>query len=104
MKNKNIENAKSAENTKSTKENEMISLIPKMNNYREILEYAKKNYSNNIAYKYKKNPEEKPAKYVEKTYNETIKDVKALATALLKRGLANKRVALIGENRYEWLC
>lgn len=102
MKNKNIENAKSAENTKSTKENEMISLIPKMNNYREILEYAKKNYSNNIAYKYKKNPEEKPAKYVEKTYNETIKDVKALATALLKRGLANKRVALIGENRYEW--
>ena len=32
-----------------------------------------------------------------------MKDVKALATALLDMGFKGKRVALIGENRYEWV-
>ena len=62
-----------------------------------------KNYANNIAYKYKKNPEEKPVKYVEKKYSQVVKDVKALATALLDMGFKGKRVALIGENRYKWV-
>lgn len=62
-----------------------------------------KNYANNIAYKYKKNLEEKPVKYVEKKYSQVVKDVKALATALLDMGFKGKRVALIGENRYEWV-
>ena len=76
--------------------------LPKMNNYRELLDYVEKNYSNNIAYKYKENLEEKPVKYVEKKYSQVVKDVKALSTALLDLGLKGKRVALIGENRYEW--
>ena len=79
-----------------------IEIIPQMANYREMLEYARKNYSNNIAYKYKENLEDKVPKYIEKKYSEVIKDVKALATALLKLGLKGKRIALIGENRYEW--
>lgn len=83
-------------------EKKNITMIPKMDNYREILEYAEKNYTSNIAYKYKRNPEEKPTKYIEKTYNETIKDVKRLATALLNRGFGKKRIALIGDNKYEW--
>ena len=62
-----------------------------------------KNYANNIAYKYKKSLEEKPAKYVEKKYSQVVKDVKALATTLLDMGFKGKRVALIGENRYEWV-
>lgn len=62
-----------------------------------------KNYANNIAYKYKKNLEEKPVKYVEKKYSQVVKDVKALATALVDMGFKGKRVALIGENRYEWV-
>ena len=82
---------------------EEIKELPKMSNYREILEYAQKNYSNNIAYKYKENIEEKPAKYVEKKYSQVVKDVKALATALLDLGFKGKRIALIGENRYEWV-
>ncbi len=78
-------------------------LIPKMNNYREVLKYAEKNYGNNIAYKYKKSLEEKPTKYIEKKYSQVAKDVKALATALLDLGFKGKRIALIGENRYEWI-
>ena len=34
---------------------ESKELIPKMRDYRELLEYAEKNYANNVAYKYKKN-------------------------------------------------
>lgn len=79
-----------------------IKIIPQMGNYREMLEYARKNYSNNIAYKYKENLTDTPVKYVEKKYSQVVKDVKALATALLKLGLKGKKIALIGENRYEW--
>lgn len=62
-----------------------------------------KNYADNIAYKYKKKLEEKPTKYVEKKYKDVVKDVKALSTALLDMGFKGKRIALIGENRYEWV-
>lgn len=62
-----------------------------------------KNYADNIAYKYKKNLEEKPAKYIEKKYRDVVKDVKALSTALLDMGFKGRRIALIGENRYEWV-
>ena len=62
-----------------------------------------KNYADNIAYRYKKNLEEKPAKYVEKKYKEVVRDVKAFSTALLDMGFKGKRIALIGENRYEWV-
>ena len=62
-----------------------------------------KNYANSIAYKYKRNVEEKPPKYIEKKYSQVVKDVKALATALLDMGFKGKRIALIGENRYEWV-
>ena len=82
---------------------ESKELIPKMKDYRELLDYAGKHYADNVAYKYKKNLEEKPAKYVEKKYKDVVKDVKALSTALLKRGFKGKRIALIGENRYEWV-
>lgn len=79
-----------------------IKIIPEMKDYREMLEYAEKNYANNIAYKYKKNLTETPVQYVEKKYSQVVKDVKALATALLDLGFKGKRIALIGENRYEW--
>ena len=62
-----------------------------------------KNYADNIAYKYKRNLEEKPTKYVVKKYKDVVKDVKALSTALLDMGFKGKRIALIGENRYEWV-
>ena len=82
---------------------ESKELIPKMKDYRELLDYAGKHYADNVAYKYKKNLEEKPVKYVEKKYKDVVKDVKALSTALLKKGFKGKRIALIGENRYEWV-
>lgn len=71
-------------------------------NYREMIEYSTKNYSDKIAYKYKKNGELKNVEYVEKTYEQVGKDIKAFSTELLNKGLENKRIVLIGNNRYEW--
>ncbi len=36
------------------------------------------------------------------TYNQFRNDVDALGTALIDMGLKNKKIAVIGENRYEW--
>lgn len=36
------------------------------------------------------------------TYNETYSDVCGLGTSLLVRGMKDKRIAIVGENSYEW--
>ena len=71
-------------------------------NYREMIEYSVKNYANKVAYKYKKNGDLKHVEYVEKTYEQVGKDIKAFATELLNKGLENKKIVVIGNNRYEW--
>ena len=71
-------------------------------NYREMIEYSVKNYANNVAYKYKKDGNLKNVEYVEKTYEQVGKDIKAFSTELLNKGLENKKIVLIGNNRYEW--
>ncbi|MGE5472904.1 MAG: AMP-dependent synthetase/ligase [Ignavibacteriales bacterium] len=40
--------------------------------------------------------------YVPISYSQFKKDVDSLGTALIDKGLKGKRVAVIGENRYEW--
>lgn len=42
-------------------------------------------------------------RYIPITYNQFKTDVDALGTVLTKLGLKGKRVALIGESRYEWM-
>ena len=69
-------------------------------NYRELMKRIKTKFGNNIAYKYKKKPGDKEK--IQITYNQYIDDVKALSTSLLELGYEGKKVALIGNNRYEW--
>ena len=71
-------------------------------NYREMIEYSVKHYADKVAYKYKKNGDLKHVEYVEKTYEQVGKDIKAFATELLNKGLEDKKIVLIGNNRYEW--
>ena len=71
-------------------------------NYREMIEYSVKHYAEKVAYKYKKNGDLKNVEYVEKTYEQVGKDIKAFATELLNEGLEDKKIVLIGNNRYEW--
>ena len=70
----------------------------KINNFRELVFYSVEHYSNNIAYKYKRTPKSK--EIIKKTYKDAGNDIKAFGTAMLNRN--NKKIAVIGENRYEW--
>ena len=71
-------------------------------NFKELLKRVEEKYSKNIAYKYKQDKQAKEPKYIEKTYGQFIKDIKALSTSFLSMGYEEKRIAVIGNNRYEW--
>lgn len=51
----------------------------------------------------KKYKEEKETRYENITYDKLLKDIQAFGTDLYKLGLRDKRVAVIGRNRYEWI-
>ena len=74
----------------------------KIEELRDVMKHVNENYSNNVAFKYKKNCDAKEPEYIEKTYSQYVKDIKAFATSLLELGYANKKIAVIGKNRYEW--
>ena len=71
-------------------------------NYRDMISYSTEHYADRVASKYKKNSNLKHVEYVEKTYAQVGKDIKAFATALLNKGLEQKKIVVIGNNRYEW--
>ena len=64
---------------------------------KDMLNKTKKLYENNIAYKIRKNEG-----YITYTHEQVRNMVNALGTALINMGLKNKKIAIIGENRYEW--
>ena len=73
------------------KKNKTVEISPEVKNIRELVEFSSKKYANNVAYKYKKDMNQKPVEYIEKTYEQVGKDVKALATALLNEEFAGNR-------------
>ena len=70
----------------------------KITNLKNMLKKAGKEYGEKIAYKIRVDN----GKYKEITHNEVRKMINSLGTALINMGLKNKRIAVIGENRYEW--
>ena len=73
-----------------------------VNNFKELINATVENYGDNIAYKFKKNLGKEDEYVVEKTYKEIKKEIESFSTALLNLGLENKKVVIIGNNRYEW--
>ena len=82
--------------------NNEIYEADEITNYRELVNRSAEKYPNNVAYKFKQNLGKPNQKVVEKTYKEVREEIEALGTMLLNMGLENKKVALIGNNRYEW--
>ena len=73
----------------------------KFDTIREYINNAIKKFPNNNAFVIKhKNGKE--ISYTNITYTMLGEDIKALGTALIDCGLENKRIAIIGKNRYEW--
>ena len=70
-------------------------------NIREIIDYSVKLYPKNNAFIIKEK-EGKNIKYRNITYKEFSQQINSLGTALIDLGLKDKRISIIGKNRYEW--
>ena len=82
--------------------NSEIYEAEKIKDFRDLLNRSAKKYPNNVAYKFKENLGKPNQRIIEKTYKEVKEEVVALGTKLLNMGLENKKIAVIGNNRYEW--
>lgn len=76
--------------------------IIESNNIKEIIYNSAKIYKDNVAFTIK-HQNEKEIEYQDVTYKELLDDINALGTAMYLKGAKNKRVAIIGKNRYEWI-
>lgn len=68
---------------------------------REYINNAIKKFPNNNAF-ILKNRVNNTVNYTNISYTKFGEDIKAFGTALINLGLENKRIAIIGKNRYEW--
>lgn len=67
---------------------------------KEMINSSEKYYSNNTAFLVKRKKGE-PYEHIK--YRQVKEDMDALGTALLNMNLSNKKIAVIGENCYEWI-
>ena len=65
---------------------------------KDMLKKSGQKYGKNIAYKIRK----EEGKYKTYTHEEVRKMIDGLGTSLIDMGLKDKRLAVIGENRFEW--
>lgn len=72
--------------------------VPKVNSIRELIELQACKNPENIVFSYRKGKD-----IVSISYMELKKQTEWLGTELLNRGYAGKKVALLGENSYDWL-
>ena len=75
-----------------------IKEVIEIKDLKDMLKKTGELYSENIAYKIRKNENE----YIEITHKMAREMIDSIGTALIDIGLKNKRIAIIGENRYEW--
>ena len=73
----------------------------KFDTVREYINNGIKKYPNNNAF-ILKHKNGKEVSYTNITYTKFGEDIKAFGTALIHHNLENKRIAIIGKNRYEW--
>ena len=78
---------------------EPIHEIEKFTDLKDMLNKTVEKFGNRPAYVFKT---EEAGKLEEITYKEFKSDIDGLGTALINLGLKDKRVAVIGNNRYEW--
>lgn len=69
---------------------------------KDMLNKTKELYGDKPAYKIKQKDENTQPNYKVITHKEVRNMIDALGTALIDIGLKDKRIAVIGENRYEW--
>ena len=76
-----------------------IHKFTKYSDLKEMLQESGKKFGDRPAYIFKT---EKKDKFMEITHKEFRDEINNLGTKLIDMGLKDKRIAVIGENRYEW--
>ena len=76
--------------------------VPRFENIKEIIYNSVKLYPENIAFTIKEKREGNKVEYKHITYTQLLDDINAVGTALYKKGLQGKRIAIIGKNQYYW--
>ncbi len=75
----------------------------KYNNLRELVTDCGKKFKNNTAFKVKRKNSDGKNYYDCVTYERLSLEVEYLARGIMEKGLAGKRIAVIGKNSYEWM-
>ncbi len=78
---------------------EPLNEVEVVKTIKEMLERSFSKYAENVAYLVK---DDLKSPYREIKYKEVEKDVYAFATYLISKGFKDKKIAIIGENSYEW--
>lgn len=76
-------------------------IVQEFKDIKELIYNSAKTYANNIAFVVK-HQEGKNKTYENITYKMLLEQINALGTKLYGMGLKNKRIAILGRNRYEW--
>ena len=76
--------------------------VKEYNTIKELILEACKTYKNDVAFRVKTKAGKAP-EYKDYTYEEFLSNVNGMGTALYSKGLAGKRVAIIGRNQYHWV-
>ena len=72
--------------------------VRKVSNIKQLLNESCEEFKDRIAYYVKNGTKE----YTTIKYSQVLEDVNGLGTELINIGLQGKKIAVIGENRYEW--
>ena len=73
--------------------------VEKIANLKDMINKSVEKFADRPSYVFKT---DKKGEFKEITYKQLKNDIYSLGTALINLGLQDKRVAVIGENRYEW--
>lgn len=76
--------------------------VKEFKNIKEIVENSGKEFAERTAFVIK-HKEGKNVNYENITYEKFAREVNCLGTAMLDMGYKDKRIAIIGKNRYEWV-
>ena len=76
-------------------------IVQEVKDIKELIYNSAKTYANNIAF-IVKHQEGKNKTYENITYKMLLEQINALGTKLYSTGFKNKRIAILGRNRYEW--
>ncbi|MBR4142648.1 MAG: AMP-binding protein, partial [Firmicutes bacterium] len=75
-------------------------MLRKVTDLRDLMNYAASKYGSGAAYLYK---EKVGGDYIPISFERFREDVYSFGSALLAEGFRGKHIAVIGENRYEWI-